>query len=315
MEILLRSYQTCNLVTQVLTAYVKNNKELDMSKLREDLSILTHSAYRVTLNELELPHWNVAQEEDRLLGVSPTAWMDMIEMVGLDEEQEAYLLRVMRETVKIAADDYADRLGLSHSLNRTAVKPSGTLGLLANGTSAGVHMSHSPFYYRTIRVAKSNPMFEAIKRLNWRIEDDITKPNDVAVVYFPTKAGVKRTKYDVSALEQLNRYKRFQENYTEQNTSVTISVQNNEWKSVVDWLETNWASFTAVSFLSLTDHKYLQAPYQDITEEEYNKAIEGMDQLDHELLTKYIDFDKYYKEEDLEDDPECATGACSADRL
>ena len=286
-----------------------------MKLLADDLGTLSRSAYRVTLNELELPHWNQAQEEDRLLGVSPTAWMDMVEMTDMTNDQEAELLRFMRDVVNAQADAYADRLGLNHSFNKTAVKPSGTLGLLANGTSAGVHMSHSPFYYRTIRVAKSNPMFEVIKRLNWRIEDDITKPNDVAVVYFPTKSGVKRTKYDVSAVEQLDRYKRFQENYTEQNTSVTISVQNHEWESVIDWLENNWAYFTAVSFLPLTDHKFLQAPYQDITEEEYNKAVEGLDQLDHELLTKYLDLDEYYKEEVEDNDPNCGTGSCGTDRI
>jgi adenosylcobalamin-dependent ribonucleoside-triphosphate reductase len=314
-EILLRSYQTCNLVTQVLTAYVKKDKSLDMKLLAEDLGTLSRSAYRVTLNELELPHWNQAQEEDRLLGVSPTAWMDMVEMTDMTNDQEAELLRYMKDVVNVQANAYADRLGLNHSFNKTAVKPSGTLGLLANGTSAGVHMSHSPFYYRTIRVAKSNPMFEVIKRLNWRVEDDVTKPNDVAVVYFPTKSGVKRTKYDVSAVEQLDRYKRFQENYTEQNTSVTISVQNHEWESVIDWLENNWAYFTAVSFLPLTDHKFLQAPYQDISEEEYNKAVEGLDQLDHELLTKYLDLDEYYKEEVEDNDPNCGTGACGTDRI
>jgi len=316
-EILLRSYQTCNLVTYDVSKYVLPNGELDLYNLREDVAALTRAAYRVTLNKLELEHWNIAQEEDRLLGVSPTGWMDAMEMMNADIPTENGLLVSLKERIKKAAAKYAKILGLNEPLNRTAVKPSGTLGLIANGSSAGVHMSHAPYYYRTIRVSKNNPIFDVIKRTNWRIEDDVTQPNSTAIVYFPIKSGAKKTKFDVTAIEQLDRYKRFQKYYTEQNTSVTISVQGDkEWEDVVNWLDNNWDDFTGVSFLALTNHQYKQAPYIDITEEEYNEAIEGIGILDHDFVTKHMDLGKLYDSaEEENDDPECATGACGLDRL
>lgn len=298
-----------------MVSYVKPDKTLDYALLEKDLGAFTRAAYRVTMNKLELPEWDKTQKIDRLLGVSPTAWMDMLEATDMNIEQEEELLKWLYKTVRKAADDYADLVGLEHSLNVTAVKPSGTLSLLANATSAGTHLNHSPYHYRTIRIDKTNPMFKVLKQLNWRIEDDITRPNSTAVVYFPVKSEAKRTKFDVSAVEQLDRYRRFQKFYTDQNTSVTVSVQNHEWESVIDWLSLNWADFTAVSFLPLTDHKYAQAPYQDIDQVEYEKAVKGLDDLSHELLTKYLELDEYYKEEQ-EVDPTCAAGgSCGFDKI
>ena len=312
-EILLRSYGLCNLVTFNMVAYVKDSK-LDLELLESDLKVLTRSAFRVTLNTMELPEWDKVQKEDRLLGVSPTAWMDMLEATDMDIAEEENLLQWLYMIIRKAADDYADKLGLKHSLNVTAVKPSGTLSLVANGASAATHSSHSPRFWRTIRMDKANPMFKVISKLNWRIEDDVTRPDTTAVIYFPVKSEAKRTKFDVSAIEQLERYKRFQKFYTDQNTSITVTVQNHEWEDVEAWLFDNWIDFTAVSFLPLTDHKYEQAPYQTMTNEEYEEAIDGMDDLDHELLTKYLELDEYYKDEG-DDDPECGTGSCGSDRL
>ena len=81
---------------------------------------------------------------------------------------------------------------------------------------------------------------------------------------------------------------------------------------VEDWLDENWDEFTGVSFLSLDDHQYEQAPYQAIDKETYEEAIDGMDELDHYILTKYLDINPGAKD-DL--DEECATGACASDRL
>jgi adenosylcobalamin-dependent ribonucleoside-triphosphate reductase len=314
-EILLRSKQTCNLVTFNVISYLNEDKTINYDLLEQDLRVLTRSAYRVTMNKLELEDWDKTQEEDRLLGVSPSSWMDFIEATNMNIEEENNFMDWLYNIIRKAADEYADELGLSHSLNVTAVKPSGTLSLVANSSSAGVHMGHSPFYYRTIRIDKTNPMFKVISKLNWRIEDDITRPDTTAVIYFPVKSEVKRTKFDVSVIEQLDRYKRFQEHYTDQNTSITVSVQNHEWEDATNWLYENWKYFTAVSFLPLTDHQYAQAPYQTITKEEYEAVSVGLDDLSHELLTKYLELNEYYKEEEIADDPDCATGSCAADRL
>jgi ribonucleoside-diphosphate reductase alpha chain/ribonucleoside-triphosphate reductase len=279
-----------------------------------ELEVLTRSGYRVTLNKLEIEHWDKTQKEDRLLGISPTSWMDFIEKTGFDDEEEANILSEMRNIVHESADNYADMLGLNHSVNYTAVKPSGTLGLLANGGSPGVHMSHSPYYWRTIRVSKNNPIYDVLLQTNWRIEDDVTKPDSTAVVYFPQISPVDRTKFDTTVEEQLERYKRFQRNYTDQNTSITVDVKNGEWDNVVEWLNDNWSEFTGLSFLSLTDHQYQQAPYITSTKKEIENAIKNMSSLDHDFVAKYMNLDNKYKEEIIED-PACSSGACGLDRI
>jgi len=148
--------------------------------------------------------------------------------------------------------------------------------------------------------------------MNWRIEDDITKPNDVAVVYFPVHSKSDITKFDVSAIEQLERYKLFQRHYTEQNTSITVTVRPEEWALVEQWLDDNWDEFTGVSFLSLDEQEWQQAPYQIIDEATYTEAAKDFDQLDHYTLTKYLDLNPKFKDEL---DEECNTGACASDRL
>jgi hypothetical protein len=92
------------------------------------------------MNKLELEDWDKTQEEDRLLGVSPSSWMDFIEATNMNIEEENNFMDWLYNIIRTTADEYADELGLSHSLNVTAVKPSGTLGLVANSSSAGVNI-------------------------------------------------------------------------------------------------------------------------------------------------------------------------------
>lgn len=314
-EILLKSYQTCNLVTYVLSHHIIDGV-LDQADLETTIKLVTRATVRVTLNTLELEHWDKAQKDDRLLGVSPSGYMDAMEILAYNVQSEIDLLQGLYEVVRFEADEYADTLGINRPLNVTAVKPSGTNSLLFNENSPGIHASHSKYYFRTIRVSKNNPIYDVIKLTNWRIEDDVTKPDSTAIVYFPSKSPVKRTKKDITALEQLERYKRFQEHYSDQNTSITVHVTSGEWDTVTDWLDENWDDFTAVSFLALTDHEYKQAPYQDITKEEYEEAIKDMHILDHDFITKHLDLSKLYDaKEEMNDDPDCATGACGLDRL
>ena len=96
---------------------------------------------------------------------------------------------------------------------------------------------------------------------------------DTVVVEFPVKSPEGKTKYDVSAIEQLETYKMFQEYYVQHNTSITVHVRDHEWNEVEQWIWDNWDSVIGVSFLSLSDSFYHLMPYEAITEEEYNKIM------------------------------------------
>jgi len=101
------------------------------------------------------------------------------------------------------------------------------------------------------------------------------------VIEFPVKAPEGKTKYDVNAIEQLENYKLFMENYVDHNCSITVHVRDNEWEQVEQWVWDNWDDVVALSFLSLDDSFYQLMPYESITEEEYHNLKKEMKPLLH----------------------------------
>jgi ribonucleoside-diphosphate reductase alpha chain/ribonucleoside-triphosphate reductase len=206
------------------------------------------------------------------------------------------------------AHRYADELGLPHPMLICTVKPEGTLSLLP-GVSSGLHHSHSRFFVRRIRINADDPLVKVCEQLGYPVlPENGQDPADcrVKVVEFPQKSPVRRTKYEVSALEQLETYRRFMKNYVDHNASITVTVQNDEWKAVEDWLYENWDDVVAVSFLALDDSFYPLMPYEGITEEEYNRRVNAMRPFIPSLLAEYE------KQETNTQDLEagCETGVC-----
>ena len=123
---------------------------------------------------------------------------------------------------------------------------------------------------------------------------------------FPVKAPEGKTKYDVSALEQLENYKMFMENYVEHNCSITVHVRDHEWEEVEKWVWDNWDSVVAVSFLPLDDSFYELLPYEAIEKGEYEKRVNEMKPFIPSLISK---FEKEETELDIGNDG-CETGIC-----
>lgn len=310
-EIILRSLGMCNLVTYFVSQFVKDGK-IDFKTIERDIPVLVRTAVRVTLNTLDLPEWNKVQEEDRLLGVSPSAWMDMIGLTNIDVDEEIELMEFLYDIIKESANKYCDTLEINRPKNYTAVKPSGTASIVANAGTPGVHSEHSKYSFRTIRLSKGHPLYNVVRRTNWRIEDNVVDPNSV-VVYFPVKSSSTTTKKSFTVTDQLERYLRFQRHYSDQNTSITVDVKEGEWDTCVDWVYDNWDEYTGISFMSFDDSKYLQAPYIEISEEEYLEAINGRDKLDYSLIVKHMDILSSY--EDAANEESCSSGACGLDRI
>jgi hypothetical protein len=128
------------------------------------------------------------------------------------------------------------------------------------------------------------------------------------VVELPVKAPKGRTKYDVSAIEQLEIYKMFMEEYVDHNASITISVREHEWEAVEQWMFDNWDSCIGLSFLSLDDHYYQLMPFESITKAEYEKRVVNMKEFNPDLLNE---FERLSEQEEHEvDNSECTSGAC-----
>lgn len=155
--------------------------------------------------------------------------------------------------------------------------------------SSGVHYSHSPYYIRRVRINSSDPLVKVCEELGYPIYPEVGQDMETCttkVIEFPCKAPKGRTKYDVSAIEQLEAYKMFMENYVEHNCSITVHVRDHEWEEVEQWVWDNWDTIVAVTFLPLDDSFYQLMPYEAITEEEYNRRIKEMKPFMPSLLKK-----------------------------
>ena len=306
-EILLRSKGLCNLITLNVFYFIINEK-LDVNKLLEAQRLSVRAGYRMTCVNLELHEWDLVQKEDRLLGCSLTGWQDMVNAVNMTIDEQKELLSKLKNVAIEESKKYSSQLNMKEPLLVTTVKPEGTLSLLP-GVSSGVHYSHSPYYIRRIRINSNDPLVKVCEELEYPVyyEDGQTKENNnTKVIEFPVKAPQGRTKFDVSAIEQLETYKMFQEYYVQHNTSITIHVRDNEWDEVEQWIWDNWDSVIGVSFLSLSDSFYPLMPYESITEDEYNKRIKEMKLFIPSLLSKY---EKEEVEIDIGNEG-CESGVC-----
>lgn len=307
-EILLDSKGMCNLTTVNVMAFVKDD-ELDWDGLMEAQRLSARAGYRMTCIDLELTKWNANQQRDRLVGCSLTGWQDMVNALGLSKDEEKQLLRDLRETAQYAAKSYAKALGQKAPLLVTTIKPEGTLSQLPV-VSSGIHYSHSPYYIRRIRVNAQDPIIKVCEELGYDIKPENGQSIEnckTKVVAFPVQAPEGITKYDISAIEQLENYLMFMDNYVDHNTSITVHVRDEEWDEVEQWMWDNWDRVVAVSFLSLDNHFYEQAPYESITKKQYDEMVARIPNFIPSLISKY---EKEEIEMDASADPSCATGAC-----
>ncbi len=145
------------------------------------------------------------------------------------------------------------------------------------GVSSGIHPWYSEYYIRSVRADNKDPLTAFLKDFGVPSEPDVMKPDATTVFYFPIKAPVGATvTSDLSAIDHLEMWKVYRQNWTEHNPSVTINVAEDEWLEVGAWVYKNFDAIGGVSFLPASEHSYKQAPYQEITKEEYEVALAKM---------------------------------------
>lgn len=307
-EILLRDRGLCNLTTVNVFAFVDQNGLLDLDGLLEAQRLSVRAGIRMTCLELELHEWDRVQKQDRLLGVSLTGWQDAMSVLKYSPEQEVELLRKLRDTAHKEAESYSRELNIPRPMLITTIKPEGTLSLLP-GVSSGLHHSHSQYYIRRVRINSNDPLVKVCEKLEYPVLPENGQDAEtctVKVIEFPQKSPVSRTKYEVSALEQLETYRRFMKNYVDHNASITVTVKNHEWDEVENWLYENWDDVVAVSFLALDDNFYPLLPYESITEEEYNRRVAAMRPFIPSMLAEFEKSE--FEVRDLESG--CENGVC-----
>ena len=265
-EIILRPYQFCNLTEVVVRA----EDTIETLERKVELATIL-GTIQSTLTDLKYLRkiWKDNTEEERLLGVSLTGIMDC-EL--LNSSTAGYLPDLLTDLKKVAVSTnlgLSSKLGIPQSTAITCVKPSGTVSQLVDSAS-GIHARHSPYYIRTVRGDKKDPLTRFMESVGVPVEDDVMQPDSTVVFSFPVKSPTKAVhRDDTGAIEQLNLWLKYQKNWCEHKPSVTITVKEDEWLDVGAWVYENFDDVAGISFLPYSDHTYKQAPYQECSKEEY----------------------------------------------
>ena len=304
-EIILRDREFCNLSEVVIRA--TDSVESLKEKVRLATILGTFQSILTNFKYLS-KKWNENCTEERLLGVSLTGIMDNDLTNGRRGLEET--AKVLEELKSVAVEtnkEWAAKIGIPQSASVTCVKPSGTVSQLTDAAS-GIHARHNPYYIRTVRGDKKDPLAIMMADMGFPCEDDVMKPDHTLVFSFPMKSpdqAVFRT--DMTAIEQLELWKVYQDAWCEHKPSVTISVKEDEWMDVGAWCYKYFDYMSGVSFLPFSDHTYRQAPYQDCSEDEYQKLLGEMPKnVDWSLLSNYESTDLTLGAQEMA----CAAGGC-----
>ena len=283
-EITLKSAQFCNLTSVVARA---NDTVGSLARKVRIASILGTIQATLTKFPYLRPIWQENTEAEALLGVSITGILDCRllthENEGLDET-----LKGLRRIAVDTNATYAGYLGINKSAAVTCVKPEGTSSQL-NDSSSGIHARHSAYYTRTVRADTKDPITEFMIDQGIPHEPCVMKPDTTVVFAFPVKAPEGAvTRNDMTAIEQLELWLTYQRAWCCHKPSITVSVGPEEWDEVGDWVYAHFDEMSGVSFLPRADHTYAQAPYQDITAEQYETAMETFPKsIDWDTLALY----------------------------
>lgn len=285
----LESYEICNLV-ETFPSLHENFEDY-----RRTLKFAYLYAKTVTLVPTHNERTNAIMLRNRRIGLSQSGIIESFEKHGRRTHfqwcDEGY--KYVSELDKI----YSQWLCIPESIKKTSVKPSGTVSLMP-GVTPGIHYPHAEFYYRTIRIDKTSPLVDPIRRAGYRIEESVYGDNTL-VVYFPVKQkNFERSKKDVSVWEQVENVAQMQYYWADNQVSATITFTPEEAKDIPKILELYEPRLKSISFLPLVEHNYPQAPYQEITQEMYIHASARLKPLDFahlntdETADLYCDGDK-----------------------
>ena len=299
-EIILKSKQFCNL-TEVI-ARASDTKETLLKKTRLATILGT---YQSTLTDLPYlsKEWKENCESERLLGVSITGQWDSKAV------RDAGVLEAMRTETIAVNKKYAAKFKVNQSTAITCVKPSGTVSKTFD-VASGMHPRFAPYYIQRIRISATDSLFKMLKDQGVPYYPEVGQTEETAntfVLEFPVKSPDGAiTKDDLSALDQLEHWKLVKKHYTEHNPSVTISVGEDEWIAVANWVYENWEIVGGLSFLPRSNHVYRLAPNEPITKEQYDKMLARLGNIDYGKLYQYERQD----ETELKKELACVSGTC-----
>jgi ribonucleoside-diphosphate reductase alpha chain len=305
-EINLKSGQFCNLSQVTIRA---NDTCKDIKRKIRIATIIGTLQSSLTDFRYLSSKWQKNCEEERLLGVGMTGIMENSYLNNLDHKEElAITLREWRDYTIQINEEYSEKIGINPSKAITCIKPAGNSTQLLGGHGSGLHEVHAPFYIRRNRGNKNDPVAQLLYYQGIPTEDEILHPDSTWVFSYPMKAPEGSiTRKDRTAIERLEHWLVFAENWCEHNPSITISVKEDEWLEVGAWVYRHFDKMIGVSFLPYSEHTYQQAPYEEIDEKTYNDLVAQMPKsIDWSFLKDLEKDDQTVGSQELA----CVSGAC-----
>lgn len=269
-EIILRKSQTCN-----LSEVVVRPEDTARSLGRKVRLATILGTLQATLTDFRYLRgiWKANTQEEALLGVSLTGILDN-PLLTLENKDLDGLLENLRDIAIETNKEWAERLGISQSTAITCVKPSGTVSQLVDSAS-GIHGRYAPYYIRRVRADMRDPLCAVLEDAGVPCEKDSFSPS-TKVFSFPKKAPESAVfASEQTGMEQLELWAKYQKHWCEHKPSITVYYRDSEFLEIGNWVYNNFDDISGISFLPYDEHSYAQAPYEQITEEQYNEMVEG----------------------------------------
>ena len=301
-EILLKNKQFCNLSEVIIRS--NDSPETILYKVRIATIIGTLQALFTDFKLID-PLWKKNCDQESLLGVSLTGIMDNL-LTSKPSEELKNLLKQMREIAVETNRIVAETIGVKPSVSLSCIKPSGTVSQLV-GSSSGIHPRHSKYYIRAVREAKASPIYRMLSDHEVYHESDLMDSDSSEVFYFPIKSPDNCiTRHDVGAIELLRLANYYQKYWCEHKISMTVSVKDDEWDEVGDYVFKHFNELAGVTFFPYDSGTYKQAPYTECSKEEYENALRAHPNIDWALLGDYENTDHTTAGHELA----CKAGGC-----
>ena len=275
-EILLRPEQLCNLSTII----VREDDSVDdlEAKVRKAAILGTWQSCLTKFRYIRKA-WRSNCEEERLLGVSMTNIMGNPMLAARhkgDWKRLPDLLEHLKEAAVATNKEWAERLGVPQSTAVTCVKPEGNATQLADVPGSGIHTGWSRHHIRRIRELTDGPVAKMLVETGFPHEVDVHNPSNL-VFDFPKEVSENMVlRQDMTAIEQLEHWKVFQDRWCEHKPSITVYTREKEWPGVGGWVWDHFDQMSGVSFLPYSEHNYKQAPYEEITPAKYEELTDAM---------------------------------------
>ena len=301
-EIALRPYQFCNL-TEVNASDVEDQFDLE-SRVKAASFLGTLQAGYTDFHYLR-EIWQRNSEKDSLLGVSMTGIASGV-VEKLDLEMAAFAAKIENKRI-------SKIIGINEASRVTCVKPAGTTSLVL-GTSSGIHAWHDKYYIRRIRVGKNEAIYSYLLNNHPElVEDEFFNPTEQAVISIPQKSpsnAIIRTENVFNLLERVKNFSirwvraGHNDGLNTHNVSATISIKEDEWGDVGEWMWMNRHYYNGLSVLPYDGGTYKQAPFETITKKQYEEMIKNLTNID---LTQVIE---NQDNTNLSGELACAGGQC-----